>query len=49
MTKPPQSLTRHEVHDAYDCSTHGWTEPACDDPECDFCRGRPETPFGNRC
>jgi hypothetical protein len=43
-----QSLSRHEVYDAYYCSTHSWTEPVCDDPGCDFCRGRPETPSGNR-
>ncbi len=44
-----QSLTRHETYDAYYCSTHGWTESVCDDPACEFCRGRPETPSGNRC
>lgn len=34
-----------EACDAYyDSETDEWTEPACDDPECEFCADRPERP-----
>jgi hypothetical protein len=42
-----QGLVRDERHDAYYCPDHGWTEPVCSDPECEFCQGRPPTPLGN--
>lgn len=33
-------------HDALACiNCNEWLEEACDDPECPFCNGRPETPY----
>lgn len=32
--------------DAYLCMRcNQWVEPACDDPECEYCRHRPPTPL----
>lgn len=34
-----------ERHDAYFCSDcNKWLESGCDDPECSFCKDRPEKP-----
>lgn len=36
-----------ETFDAYYCSScNRWLEDICSDPECDYCRYRPETPNG---
>lgn len=41
--KHPRSFSQR--WDAYYCETcDAWTEGVCGDPDCDFCRGRPERP-----
>lgn len=31
----------------YDEDTNEWTEPVCGDPECEYCKDRPERPLDN--
>lgn len=39
------TIERIEWCDAYCCLTcDEWTEPECDDPDCDYCAARPEKP-----
>ena len=34
-----------DKHDAYfDPDTDTWDEPKCSDPECEYCKDRPEKP-----
>lgn len=36
----------HELYDAYFCSEcNVWKEKACTDPNCSFCKNRPENPL----
>ncbi len=34
---------RDEIYDAYyDTVTYEWTEEVCGDPDCEYCKDRPE-------
>jgi hypothetical protein len=36
----------NEMYDAYYCEKcNAWLEEACDDPNCMFCKNRPEKPI----
>jgi hypothetical protein len=36
-------------YDTYYCeSCNEWLEDRCDEPECEFCTGRPPTPLGDK-
>lgn len=36
----------HDKHDSYYCGIcYEWLESACDDPDCWFCPGRPDTAY----
>ena len=38
-------LVLNKRHDAYYCpKCDEWVSPRCRDPECEFCRDRPERP-----
>lgn len=38
-------VRRNDKHDAYWCEECGeWIERKCSDPECEFCKDRPEKP-----
>ena len=37
-----------EEYDCYYCITcNKWLESKCDEPTCEYCVGRPETPLGD--
>lgn len=39
-------VLRDKAHDVHYCGRcNVWLEPTCDDPNCDFCLGRPEKPL----
>ena len=41
-----RDLAYSKEHDAYyNQATNEWTEPKCDDPNCEFCQRRPPHPL----
>ena len=43
------NVARNDEHDANYCSDCDvWTESVCEDPDCEFCRDRPEKPSEER-
>ena len=46
MACGPNCVASHsEEYDAYYCETCNlWLESKCDDPTCEYCNQRPETP-----
>lgn len=41
----PIEYIHNEKHDAYYCGgCNKWLEKVCNEPDCDYCKGRPDKP-----
>ena len=50
MTKCGHELKYSKKYDSTYCPVCGeWRERACKDPDCEFCRARPEKPDKKEC